>query len=76
MDTEERAMLIKSEIGMLQNRLNSYASSIGDWKIIKIQEYVLAGDPAPYDINELHASRQAVRDQINDLQAELDDLEA
>ena len=43
-----------------------------DWKVIKYQEYVDAGKPAPYDINELNRKRQAVRDRINEIQKELD----
>ena len=75
MDSNERAMTIQTEIGMLQASLTSHASSIGDWKIAKIQEYVLAGEPAPYDIADLHAKRQAARDRINELQAELESLQ-
>ena len=39
-----------------------------DYKIIKCSECSLAGDPLPYDINELHATRQAIRDEINELE--------
>lgn len=38
-----------------------------DYKIIKCSEYQLAGLSLPYDIAELHAYRQALRDEINEL---------
>ena len=39
-----------------------------DYKIIKCSEYNLAGLALPYDIAELHAKRQALRDRINELE--------
>lgn len=39
-----------------------------DYKIIKCSEYQLAGQVLPYDITELHATRQALRDRINELE--------
>ena len=41
-----------------------------DYKIIKCSEYQLAGLEAPYNVAELHAERQALRDKINTLEAE------
>lgn len=41
-----------------------------DYKIIKCSEYQLAGKELPYDIAELHSERQALRDEINELEAE------
>ena len=70
MADETRAMK-EQEICNLQCDLTSTASPIGDWKVAKYQEYVLAGMEPPYDIAELHAKRQAVRDRINALRAEL-----
>lgn len=46
-----------------------------DYKIIKYTEYVTAGKPAPYDINDLYAKRQAKRDRINELRAALKALD-
>lgn len=43
-----------------------------DYKIIKCSEYQLAGLELPYDIVELHAQRQALRDEINELEGEQD----
>lgn len=67
---------ICNKICMLKCVLTSHASNIGDWKIAKYQEYVLNGLDAPYDIVELYQKRQAVRDEINELQAQLDAMEA
>jgi len=39
-----------------------------DYKIIKCIEYQLAGLDLPYDIAELHAQRQAIRNEINELE--------
>lgn len=39
-----------------------------DYKIIKCSEYQLAGLDLPYDIATLHAERQALRDEINQLE--------
>lgn len=64
-DLEQQIMDVDSDLGILQGKLTSILSPIGDWKIAKLQEYALAGLDAPYDINELHSKRQEVRDQIN-----------
>ena len=63
---------IESEIGTLQSKLDAPTSDIGDWKIIKIYEARLSGESDPYNYEELKAARQAVRDEINTLQAELE----
>ena len=39
-----------------------------DYKIIKSAEYQLLGLPPPYDLEQLHADRQALRDKINQLE--------
>lgn len=51
------------EISELKNKLNET-----DYKIIKCSEFQLAGMEAPYDIQQLHSDRQAIRDKINELQ--------
>ena len=53
------------EIAQLQKQLDDT-----DYKIIKCQEYSLAGLELPYDIEQLHNERQALRDKINELQAQ------
>ena len=66
---------IESEIRTLKSKLDAPTSDIGDWKIIKIYEARLSGESDPYNFDELKAARQAVRDEINELQAELETLE-
>jgi hypothetical protein len=56
---------ISAEISFLKTQLTAT-----DYKIIKCYEYSLVDLPAPYDITALHAERQALRDQINILEAE------
>jgi len=73
---EEKEMTLQTELNCLMSDLSSPASPIGDWKVAKAQEYALAGLPAPYDIAELHSRRQAVRDRINEIRAELEALSA
>ena len=73
--TEEERDAIESQIRTLQSRLDAPTSNIGDWKIIKIYEARLSDESDPYDYNELKAARQAVRDEINTLQAQLETLE-
>lgn len=70
--SDERREQLEQEIRNLTADLSSAVSDIGDWKIIKYQEYIDAGKPAPYDINDLNIRRQAVRDRINEIQKELD----
>ena len=41
-----------------------------DYKIIKCSECQLLGMEMPYDVAELHAERQAIRDEINHLERE------
>ena len=53
----------KEEIARLKDEL-----AATDYKIIKCSEYNLAGLDLPYDIAELHARRQALRDRINELE--------
>lgn len=63
---------IESEIRTLQSKLDAPTSDIGDWKIIKIYEARISGESDPYNFEELKAARQAVRDEINTLQAQLE----
>ena len=73
--TEINRERIESEIRTLQSKLDAPTSDIGDWKIIKIYEARLSGESDPYNYEELKAARQAVRDKINELQAELETLQ-
>ena len=67
---QERKRQLVSEIGCLKKQIEST-----DYQIIKAYEYSLVGLETDYDIAALHRSRQAIRDQINTLQAEYDALE-
>lgn len=42
-----------------------------DYRVIKCSEYQLMGLESPYDVIELHSSRQELRDRINTLEAGL-----
>lgn len=42
--------------------------SATDYKVIKCSECQLVGEEMPYNVAELHAERQAIRDQINQLE--------
>ena len=44
--------------------------SATDYKVIKCAECQLLGEEMPYDVAELHAERQAIRDEINKLEQE------
>lgn len=39
-----------------------------DYKVIKVAECAAVGEAAPYDVAALHHERQALRDQINELE--------
>lgn len=41
-----------------------------DYQVIKTSEYQLLGLEDPYDTDALHAERQALRDEINELEKE------
>ena len=51
-------------------------SDIGDWKLNKYQEYILAGVEPPFDIAEYHTARQKARDEINKLEEKLAALDS
>lgn len=44
--------------------------SATDYKVIKCAECQLLGEEMPYDVEALHAERQAIRDEINKLEEE------
>ena len=70
--TETERDAIESQIRTLTSNLDAPTSDIGDWKILKIYEARLSGESDPYNYEELKAARQAVRDEINALQAQLE----
>ena len=50
--------------------------SDSDYKVIKCAECKAAELPLPYDIDTLHAERQAIRDKINEIEDEIAKIEA
>ena len=65
--------LLKSEIPFdKQARIAELQSQLAstDYRVVKCSECQLAGVELPYDIVELHTARQALRDEINELQGE------
>ena len=60
MEERERIDNINAQINNLKEQLAST-----DYKIIKCTECSMVGKEMPYDVNELHAERQAIRDEIN-----------
>lgn len=62
----EREKTISEQIAELKKQL-----AVSDYKVIKCSECQLTGEEMPYDVVELHAERQALRDQINQLEQKL-----
>lgn len=67
----EQKNALNSEKLTLQSQLNS-----DDYKTIKNAEAQAAGEPLPYDPDELHTKHQAWRDRINEIEDEVKRLEA
>lgn len=63
--------MLEQQIRDLESSLSCNTSPIGDWKVTKCMEYQLAGKELPYDFEELSNQRQAVRDQINELEKQI-----
>ena len=60
MEEQKRIANVSNQINDLKEQLAST-----DYKIIKCTECSMVGKEMPYDVNELHAERQAIRDEIN-----------
>ena len=75
MTPEEELSQLECELINLNASLNSNHSDIGDWKLIKNAEANLLGLPLPYDTQDLHEKRQAVRDRINVVNERIKELE-
>ena len=71
----ERRNALNAELAQMMSNLSANTSPIGDWKVIKIYEARMEGNPDPYDFEELAAERQAARDRINEIQHELEELD-
>ena len=79
MENEKQRELAEKqqEIINLTNDLTSPASEIGDYRVIKCYEAALSGQKTmPYDVKDLIAKRQKVRDKINALQSKITALES
>lgn len=66
MEERERIANIENEISDLKAKLDA-----SDYKVIKCFECSMVGEEMQYDIEELHAERQAIRDMINQKEEEL-----
>lgn len=60
-------------IAEIQAVIESYKVQIAesDYKVIKCTEAQLIGEEVPYNVAELHAQRQALRNEINVLESEI-----
>ena len=79
MENEKQRELAEKqqEIINLTNDFTSPSSDIGDYRVIKCYEAALSGQKTmPYDVKDLIAKRQKVRDKINALQSEVTVLES
>lgn len=65
---------LRAELAELMSGLSANTSPIGDWKVIKVYEARMLDKEDPYDMEQLAAERQAVRDRINEIQNELKKL--
>ena len=63
-EIQEQVNLLSTEKMELESQLSG-----GDYKIIKCAEAQLTGEPMPYDIEALVAERNAMRAEINELEA-------
>ena len=62
-EERKRVATIQNEIADLKSQLEAT-----DYKVIKCMEYSINGLELPYDMQEIHAERQALRDRINELE--------
>lgn len=68
---QQQISQVNAQIADLKNRI-----AASDYKVIKTYEYTLMGEQTEYDMETVHAERQALRDQINMLETQLADLTA
>lgn len=47
-----------------------------DYKVIKCMEAQLKGEPMPYDVDELTTKRNAIREEINNLEQKISELKS
>lgn len=68
---QQQISQLTAQIDDLKDRI-----AASDYKVIKTYEYTLLGEQTEYDMEAVHAERQALRDQINTLETQLADLTA
>lgn len=71
MSRQSQILQVTAQINDLKKRI-----AASDYKVIKTYEYTLLGEQTEYDMEAVHAERQALRDQINKLEAQLAELTA
>lgn len=71
MSRQAQVRQVTAQINDLKKRI-----AASDYKVIKTYEYTLLGEQTEYDMEAVHAERQALRDQINTLEAQLAELTA
>ena len=69
-EINERINVLYTEKMELESQLSS-----SDYRVIKCAEAQAAGETLPYDAEKLHAERQQKRDRINDIEAEIAELD-
>ena len=72
-DYEQVQMYIPNPVKTTAQQIAELKAQLSatDYKVIKCSECQLLGMEMPYDVGELHAQRQAIRDQINQLEQEV-----
>lgn len=72
-DYEDVQMYIPYPVKTAEQKIAELKSQLSatDYKIIKCSEYQLLGMEIPYDVAELHAERQNIRNEINKLEQEV-----
>lgn len=71
-DFEEVQMYVPHRVKTKAEKIAGLKAQLAktDYKVIKCSECQLLGQEMPYDVVELHVQRQAIRDQINELEEE------
>jgi len=68
-EKQQQRLVLRAQITELKSQLDST-----DYQIIKTYEYSLVGLDPEYDITALHRERQTLRDRINALQTQLNEI--
>lgn len=64
-------LVVENDKDKVNKKIRELKSQLagGDYKIVKCYESTLVGSQLPYDIQQLHENRQAIRTQINSLES-------